>query len=543
MADEFDYIVVGAGSAGCVIASRLAEAGHTVCVLEAGPKDRNPYIQIPAGYVKNVFSKTLTWNFVSEPVPGANNRRIALAQGRGVGGSSLINGMVYNRGQQADFDGWAQRGNPGWSFADVLPFFKKSEQRIGNGDGLFHGFEGPLTVSDPVFSSPLCDIFVEAAKELGFTYVDDYNTGRQDGVGAWQFTIDPRGRRLTRQSAARAFLKPSLKTGRIDLRPGSNATQIVFEGTKAVGVKYRAGGPGASIKEVRARKEVIVSSGAINSPRLLQISGIGPESHLRSLGVEVIRDLSGVGANLSDHYQLRVAAKVKGVTTVNERGRGIPLMWEAAKWLRGKPSILGMAPTVMRLFFRSDPILDNPDLQLSFTPGSYHEGVPGLLDRYPGMTVGGHKQRPESRGYVRATSKDIDVQPVIQPNYLGTESDRQAIVRIVKMARRVLHTSAFSAHFVEEVFPGARVGTDDEILDFARRYGGTTYHHTGTARMGPTGDVGAVVDARLRVHGIERLRVADASVMPAPISGPTNAPTIMIGEKAASMILEDARRT
>jgi choline dehydrogenase len=539
--DEFDYVVVGAGSSGCVVAARLAEGGFSVCVLEAGPDDWNPYIRIPAGYVKNVFSKTMTWGFVTEPGAGLGGRKIDLTQGKVVGGSSSINGMVYNRGQRADYNGWAQMGNSGWSYDDVLPYFKKSEKRIGFGEEGYHGTTGTLTVTDPVTIGPLCDIFVDAAKSLGFPRVPDFNGREQEGVGAWQFTMDPTGRRVLRQSAARAFLKPAMKSGRISLRPNSPAQRIIFEGKQARGVAYRAGGPGSLTRQVRARREVIVSAGALNSARLLQISGIGPQEHLRSLGVDVVHDAPGVGANFTDHYQFRIAAKVRNAPTVNERSRGLPLMWQVANWAMGRPSILSMPPTVMRLFFRSAEGLEHPDVQISFMPGSYREGFPGLLDHYPGMSLGGYPQRPQSRGYVRARSTDVDVPPEVQPNYLDVEYDRRCMIAIFKMARRVFATPTFSQYYVEEMFPGQSVQSDDEILDFARRYGGTSYHAVGTVRMGPASDRSAVVDETLRVRGIDGLRVVDNSIMPSITSGPTNATAIMIGEKAADMIQRDVQ--
>ncbi len=545
MSDTFDYVIVGAGSAGCVLAGRLADAGHAVCVLEAGPADTSPYIHIPAGYIKNLFNPRLVWDFKSEPNPATANRTLSLTQGRVLGGSGSINGMVHSRGQHADFDGWAARGNPGWSYEEVLPFFKKAETRIGPGDEHYRGRSGPMPVSDPVRSSPLCDLFVQAVQSLGYPCVPDHNGAAQEGVGPWQFIIDPRGHLMRRTSAAQAYLHPARRTGRVDVRTDSHATRVLLEGRRAVGVRYRpgrmGGGTGAPEREVRARREVIVSAGALNTPRLLQISGIGPAGLLRSIGVKPLVDLPGVGANLVDHYNLRVAVKVQGISTINERGRGLPLAWEIAKYFLGRPSILAMGPVPMRFFFRSEPTLPTPDLQVSFTPGSYQEGLPGLLDHYPGMTLGGHKQRPDARGYVRARSANIDDAPLVNPNHLGVESDQKAMIAVVKMARDVLRAKPFAPHYVDEVFPGNEVRTDDEILDFARQRGGTVYHHNGTARMGPDDDPMAVVDARLRVHGIAGLRVADASVMPAPISGPTNAATIMIGEKAADMVLQDAK--
>jgi len=539
--DEFDYVIVGAGSAGCVLAHRLTETGNaTVCLIEAGPVDRNMFIGIPAGYIKNVMNPSLTWGFTSTAVPGIGGRKVGLVQGKGLGGSSSINGMVYNRGQHGDYDAWAQAGNAGWSYDDVLPYFKRAETRVGAADSRYRGDKGPLIVTDPAFDHPLCDMFVKAAEENGAARVEDYTAAEQDGVGPFQFTIDRSGMRPVRASTARVYLRPAQKTGRVSVRTMCYAEKVLFEGRRATGVRYRKGGPRGAPVEVRARREVILSAGAINTPRLMQISGLGEPEHLRDLGVATVHALPGVGASLTDHYQIRLAARLRNTRTINERSTGLALGWEITKWLLGGQSILNMGPVPMRVFMRTDPALDTPDLQMSFTPASYREGTAGLLDGYPGMTCGGYKQRPESRGYVRATSTDLSVQPEIQPNYLGVESDRRATVSLFRKARAILGAEAFKAHFVAEEFPGTTVQSDDEILDFARQFGGTAFHHCSTARMGPATDPGAVVDNRLRVHGVEGLRVVDASVMPSIISGNTNAPTIMIGEKAAEMILADA---
>ncbi len=540
--DFFDYIVVGAGSAGCVIAARLAEAGHTVCVLEAGPADRNLMIHVPAGFIYAVSNPRLTWGFVSAPVPGANGRSLPLVQGKVLGGSSSINGLVYNRCQRADYDSWAQMGNSGWSFDDVLPYFRKSERRVGAGDDAYRGRKGALTVSDPVYPHPLYKAFVEAAEGQGCRFTDDYNSAQQDGVGDFQFTIDPTRGPARRISSAVAFLKPAKRTNRISIRTDCLVEKILFEGGRATGVRYvRDGGRGAS-ETVAAKREIILSAGAINTPRLLQISGVGEGEHLRSIGQEVVIESRGVGANLSDHYQVRLAAQLHDVKTFNERAKGLPLLAEIANWALGRPSVLGMGPVPMRLFHRTNPALEYPDLQMSFTPGSFKEGETGRLDSYPGMTIGGYQQRPESRGHVRATSTDIHAAPEIQPNYLDTPTDCAAIVEVVKMARRLMRSPSFTPFFEREAFPGDGVGDSDaEILNFVRQSGGTAFHHMGTAKMGPDSDPMAVVDPRLRLRGAEGIRVADCSIMPTPLSGNTNAPAIMIGEKAADMIIADAR--
>lgn len=538
MASEYDFIIVGAGSAGCVVAHRLAENSQaSVCVVEAGPSDRNLYVQIPAGYIKNIFNPRRTWVFKSEPVPGVGGKVVQLLVGKGLGGSSSINGMVYGRGHAADYDGWAQLGNRGWSFDEVLPYFRRSERRIGDGDDEVHGRDGPLTVSDPIIGSPLCEAFEAAAEQVGIPRILDYNTGQVDGTGPYQFTIDTSGARPVRQSTARAFLRPAVATGRVTVLTESYVEAVTFDGRRATGIRYRAGSTTGEVREIEARREVIVSAGTLNTPRLLQISGIGPAQLLASIGVPVIHDSPGVGENLVDHFQLRLAARVKNCPTLNERGRGLPLLREIALWLAGRPSILGMGPVPMRAYYRSDPALDNIDTQLSFTPASYREGLPGLLDHYPGMTCGGYRLHPRSRGWVRARSADIATAPDVQPNYLATEWDRQGVIDVVRKVRQIFAAEAFRPYFDGEILPGKDVRSDDEILGFARQVGGTVYHHVGTARMGPDSDGSAVVDDQLRVRGVTGLRVIDASIMPTTVSAPTNAATIMIGEKGADLIL------
>jgi len=541
MTQEFDYVIIGAGSAGCVLALRLAEAGNTVCILEAGPGDKNPFIRIPAGFIKAVSSPRLTWGFVSAPVPGAKGRSMPLVQAKLLGGGSSINGMIYNRCQPADYDTWAQMGNRGWSYDEVLPYFRKSERRIGAGDEKFHGRSGPMPVSDLNYPHTLCDLFVAAAKAQGISTIADYNGAAQEGVGPFQFTIDRSSGRELRVSTASAFLKPAKRTRRVSVRTNCLVEKIAFEGRRAVGARYIRNGGRGPTETVQARREVIVSAGAINTPRILQVSGIGNGEQLRSIGQEVLVDSPGVGANLSDHYQIRLAARLQNVRTFNERSSGLPLLLEIAKWILGRPSILGVGPVPVHLFHRTDRSLESPDLQMSFTPASFKAGEAGRLDNYPGMTIGGYQQRPESRGYVRAKSIDVSIPPEIQPNYLNSPHDCQAVIEIVKMARRFIRSPYFAPYVVEESFPGNDVGdTDADILEFVRQFGGTAFHHTGTARMGPDGDPMAVVDRRLRVRGADSLRVIDASVIPVPVSGNTNAPTIMVAEKAADMVIADA---
>jgi choline dehydrogenase len=531
--DEFDYVIIGAGSAGCVLANRLSEDADTrICILEAGPSDWHPYIHLPAGFIKTFYSRSVNWGYSQEPGPWTAGRSVYAPRGKTLGGSSSINGHVYNRGQHQDFNTWAQFGNRGWGYNDVLPYFKRLERRIGDGDAAFRGREGGLAVTDIDWRDPLCEAFIAGAVSLGIPRNPDYNGATQEGVAYAQRTIH-NGRRV---SAATAFLHPALRRGNIDVRTHAHATEIVFDGKRATGVRYAAGGKGGTPTEVRARKEVILSGGAYNSPQLLQLSGVGSPDLLGSLGIEVRNALEGVGEGLQDHYAPRSVARVKNAKSINERARGLNLIWEALKWGATRKGILALSPTLVYCFWHSGETSESSDLQLTFTPASYKEGVQGQLEDEPGMTVAAWQQRPESRGYVRCRSADPFAPPIIQPNYLVEEVDRRVVVAGMKLARRLLASAPLAPYYAHEDFPGPGVQTDDEFLAAAAERGTTTFHPCSTCRMGPADRSWAVVDDELRVHGLQNLRVVDASVMPKMISANLNAATLMIADKASDLI-------
>ena len=532
----FDYVIVGGGAAGCVLASRLTEdANVTVCMLEAGPADTNPLIRIPAGVIKLLFNPKVAWQFRTEGSPGTNGRRVFAPQGKTLGGSSSINGMIYNRGLPSDFDAWAQAGNRGWSYDDVLPYFRKSERRVGKGDDDIRGRSGPIPVTNNEWFTPLTEAFVSGVAATGIPRNADYNDGNQAGVGYMQRAIE-HGRRV---SAARGYLGQARGRSNLQVICRAQAERILFDGKRAVGVAFRRSA-GAEQRTVRARKEVIVSAGSLNTPKLMQLSGVGPANVLRRLGIEQVHVLPGVGRNLSDHFGVRTVVEIKGAATANELSRGPRLGWEIAKWLMGRPSILGLSSSLAYVFGQSQPGLDQPDLQFVFTPISFKAGLFGVLDDFPGISLGVWPHRPHSRGYVEARSTNAFDDPIIQPNYLAESYDQRTIVAGIRQTRNFLGTPEFSKYVVRESVPGPERQSDDELLDFARQTGSTIYHFCGTSRMGPATDVNAVVDDRLRVHGVERLRIVDASIMPNVPSGNTYAPTLMLSEKGADLIRQDA---
>jgi choline dehydrogenase len=536
--ETFDYVIVGAGSAGSVLANRLSEdPGTSVCVLEAGPRDWHPFIHIPAGFMYTLVNPSVNWMYTQEPSEWTGGRRIGAPRGKTLGGSSSINGHIYNRGQRMDFDGWAQRGNRGWGYSDVLPYFRRSENRLASagkdaGDDTFRGSEGNLPITDLEWRDPICEAFIEGAVQMGIPRNRDYNGTIQAGVSYVQRIIQ-KGRRV---SAARGFLHPAMKRHNLTVRTGAHATEIVLEGKRAVGVRFLRGGRGGRTDEVRARREVILCGGAVNSPQLLQVSGIGPGPLLSSLGIAVKHELAGVGENLRDHYAPRFVARVKDVVTINEKSRGLPLVREVLKYAWNRTGILSLNPTLIYVFWKSDERVDNYDLQLTFTPASYKEGVQSTLDDFPGVTIASWQQRPDSVGWVRAKSADPLEAPLIQPNYLQAENDRRVLLAGMKLARRLLGSEPMKKFYVREEFPGAGATSDADLMEAAKKRGTSTFHLMGTCRMAPDSDPTAVLDDQLRVRGLEALRVVDASIMPTMPSANLNASVLMIAEKAADMI-------
>jgi choline dehydrogenase len=501
-------------------------------LLEAGPTDRDPMIHIPAGVLRVLNNAKINWNYLSEGEPGTAGRKLQWPRGKTLGGTSSINGMLYVRGNPADYDGWAQMGCRGWSYDEVLPYFRKSETYRGAGDPEYRSRGGPLIVEDYRTILPLTHAFVKAAQEAGFAFTPDYNGRTQEGVAYSQMTR--RGR--LRGSTARTFLAAARGRANLRVETDAIATRLLFDGRRCTGVAFRQNG---AERQLSVAREVILCGGAVNSPHVLQISGVGPADHLRQIGVSVVHDLPGVGANLNDHYVVRVSHRVRDAVTINQLARGLRLAREAVRWATVGNGALTFGVTSAMVFCRSREGLSSPDLQLLFTPASYAQGVFRQLEREPGMTVAVCPVRPESRGTIMAQSPDPLQYPAIRPNYLSAPSDLRVLTAGVIHTRRIFAQAAMAPYAVAETTPGPGITSDEAFGEFARNAGTNVFHPVGTCKMGT--DAMAVVDPRLRVHGIAGLRVIDASVMPCVTTGNTNAPTIMIGEKGAAMIREDAR--
>jgi choline dehydrogenase len=530
--ESFDYIVVGAGSAGCVLANRLSASGqYKVLLLEAGGRDRNVWIHVPLGYGKLFTNPKVNWLYQTEPEPELDNRQVIQPRGKVLGGSSSINGLLYIRGQPQDFDHWRQLGNAGWSFDDVLPYFRKAEDQERGADDL-HGSGGPLCVSDVSEPHPLCEAFIDAAQQAGFPRNDDFNGPEQEGAGYFQLTAR-NGRRC---STAVGYLRPARGRTNLKVETGALTTRILFEGRRAVGVEYLQDG---QKRQARANGEVIVSGGAINSPQVLQLSGLGPADLLQSFGVPVVADMPGVGADLQDHLQSRIAYRCNEPITMNDVFNDWrQKLAHGLRYVLFRKGMLTIGAGYAGGFFKTDPSLPTPDVQAHFIIFSSDKSG-AALHPFPGFIASICQLRPESRGFVRIKSADPAAAPAIQPRYLSAQLDRDTMVAGLKLLRRIMAQSAMRRYIAEERAPGPQCESDADLLAYVRGGGTTVFHPTSTCRMGS--DVTAVVDERLRVRGIGGLRVADGSIMPTVVSGNTNAAIVMIGEKASSMILEDAK--
>jgi len=531
-AERYDYVIVGGGTAGCVLANRLSADGrHRVLVLESGPRDNYLWIHVPIGYGRTMFHPVYNWGFHTDADPGMNGRRFYWPRGRGLGGSSSINGLIYVRGQPRDYDEWAALGNAGWGWSDVLPYFRRCEDNSRGADA-FHGAGGPLACADIGEPHELMEAAIRGAGELGIARNDDFNGARQEGAGYYQLFT----RNGLRCSTAVGYLRPAERRANLAIATGAHVTRVVLAAGRATGVRYRREGVE---REATAAREVILAAGAIQSPQVLQLSGIGPGALLQRFGIPVVKDLAGVGENLQDHLQMRLMYKCTKPITTNDdlaswwRSLGIGL-----KWLLTRKGPLAIGINIGGIFARALPESATPDVQ--FHIATLSADLAGAKPHpWPGFTFSVCQLRPESRGQVRIASADPTRAPSIQANYLSTELDRRCAVAAVKLARALAATPAMAAYVAEEYQPGRQVQGDAELLEFSRNFGATIFHPSGTCKMGT--DAMAVVDRRLCVHGVSGLRVVDCSVMPTLTSGNTNAPVVMIAEKAADMILEDAR--
>ncbi len=530
-----DFIVTGAGSAGCVVAARLSESGrYSVLLLEAGPRDRNPWIHVPMGFAKLFSNPRLNWMFESEPVAALENRTMYQPRGKVLGGTSSINGMIYIRGNPADYDGWRQKGCAGWAWDDVLPYFRKSEDQARGEDAL-HGVNGPLRVSDQPREWELANRVIAAGVEAGLPQNADFNGPAQEGIGYYQTNT----KASRRWSAATAYLRPARHRRNLVVRTGVHVVRLLFEGGRAVGVEYQSK-HGRAV--ARARAEVIVSGGAFGSPQLLQLSGLGPAGHLQDRGIPVVADMPGVGANLQDHFQNQAVFRCTRPITLNDVAHS-PLrkILAGVQYATLRSGVLAGHGLYVGAFARSDPRLDHPDLQINMSAGSTLARTRAGLQThpFPAFTLTVVHLRPDGRGSVRLRSADPFEAPEIRFDYLKTEYDVRAMIAGMRLVRHIAAQFALASYVAGEVWPGEKMVTDADLLADLRQRAHSNLHSVGTCRMGWGADT--VVDPRLRVHGVDRLRIVDASIMPDIVAGNTNAPAIMIGEKAADMILQDVQ--
>lgn len=529
----YDYVIVGAGAAGCIVAGRLTEDPDiSVLLLESGSERRSPLLNIPAAETILMGNPKYDWRFVTEPDSTIEGRTVQIPRGRLLGGSNAINGMIFVRGQREDYDEWERLGNPNWAWADVLPYFRSLERAPELG-GESRGQDGHISVTLPRERDELCDAFVASAAKEGYPENQDYNSGDQEGFGYYQLNQES-GRR---SSVVGTYLKQARRRPNLTVITEAHVTGLRLAGTRCVGVSYRRRGMD---HQVECGREVIVSAGVVQSPQLLEVSGVGSPEVLRRAGVSVVHELPGVGENFCDHFAARLRWRVRTPITFNERSRGLALAREVLSYLRSRNGLLSLPIALGYGFVRSSPAEPRPDIQFHFSPASYGDGASRRLDVSPGMTVGVYPLRPASRGAIHIRCDDPLAAPAIYPRFLEDEADRSKLIAGIRIARRLIESPLFDPYRAFELLPGPDAQSDEDLLRYVRTRGDTSYHPVGTCRMGS--DPMAVVDHRLRVHGLTGLRVIDASIMPTMVSGNTNAASMMIGEKGAAMILEDHRQ-